>query len=199
MTPRVIRYSIPFAIFLFSIQPIYSQTRVIEGKEFTRYRPKYFKPKLRIHYNIYLSPSLTVDPLNIGGKSAYAISVGTRINLWESKTPMKALQGLKVNGWYFGGGYEYYPQQYDKIYASLWIRIKTFMQFVGRLDAVYSYGYGLQGTGARYCAGFEVKKITILVCGELYGINQPNHPHTRSEYFNQAAIFVVIPVYTKKR
>jgi hypothetical protein len=128
MTPRVIRYSIPFAIFLFSIQPIYSQTRVIEGKEFTRYRPKYFKPKLRIHYNIYLSPSLTVDPLNIGGKSAYAISVGTRINLWESKTPMKALQGLKVNGWYFGGGYEYYPQQYDKIYASLWIRIKTFMQ-----------------------------------------------------------------------
>lgn len=187
-----------FALMLFIQTEILSQQQIIDGKEYSAYRPKYFRPKIKVNYNLYFSPVLTVDPLSIGGKSAYALSIGTRINLWEYKSPIKALQGLKVNGWYIGGGYEYYPQQYDKIYGSLWIRIKTFMQFVGRLDAVYSYGYGLQGTGARYCAGFEVKKISVLVCGELFGINQPNHPHTRSEYFNQAAIFVIIPVYTRK-
>lgn len=198
MALRVTRHSILFALMLLSVQEVISQTQIIDGKEFNTYRARYFRPKLKINYNVYLSSVLTVDPLDIGGKSAYALSAGTRINLWESKTPMKALQGLKVNGWYIGGGYEFYPQQYDKIYGSLWIRIKTFMQFVGRLDAVYSYGYGLHGTGSRYCAGFEIKKVTILVCGELYGINQPNHPHTRSEYFNQAAIFLIVPIYTRK-
>jgi hypothetical protein len=176
----------------------FSQTKLIEGKEYKPYSPRYFKPKFTLRYNLYVSPILTVDPLGIGGKSAYALSAGTRINLWESKIPIKSNAGLKVNGWYIGGGYEFFPQQYDKIYGSLWIRIKTFMQFVGRMDAVYSYGYGVSGIGSRYCAGFEIKKISIMCNGELFFSNQPDHPRVKSKYFNQAAIFVIIPIYTKK-
>ena len=175
-----------------------AQTKTLDGKEYKAYRPGYFKPKLKLNYMLYSSALITVDPLDIGGKSAYAISLGGRINLWELKSQVKAFSGLKVNGWYLGGGYEYYPQQYDKVYGSLWIRIKTFIQFVGRMDAVYSYGYGLHGVGSRYCAGFEVKKITVLVCGELFGSNQPKHPHYKSEYFNQGAIFVIVPLYTRR-
>jgi hypothetical protein len=172
---------------------------LIEGKEYKPYQPRYFKPKFHLRYTLYLSPIVTVDPLGIGGKSAYALAAGVRINLWESKTPILSNTGLKVNGWYLGGGYEFFPQQYDKIYSSLWIRIKTFMQFVGRLDGVYSYGYGVTGIGSRYSAGFEVKKITIMVCGELFYLaGQRDHPGLYSDYFNKAAIFVIIPIYTKK-
>lgn len=178
-----------------------AQGTTIDGKEFESYRAGHFKPHRGLFYQLYLSPVVTVDPLGISGKSTYGISLGSRINLWESKTPDKKLSGLKMKGFYFAGGYEYYPQQYDKIYGSLWLRIKTFMPIAAKADLIYATGYGLQGITYRFCVGFEVKSISIFFCGEISGSFYKYlgpHPNTESPYGNAGSILAIIPVFTRK-
>ena len=172
----------------------------VDGKEFTSYKPKYFTSHRGIFYSVYLSPVLTVDPLGLGGKSTYGLSIGSQISLWENKTPDNVLTGLKIKGLYTALGYEYYPRQYDKAYASLWIRIKAFIPLAGKIDYIYAYGYGLQGITTRYCVGFEVKKITIFLCGEIWFKHLLGGPHPNFEtpYSNHGEIMAVIPVFSRK-
>lgn len=178
-----------------------AQKTNIDGKEFQPYRAGHFKPHRGLFYQFYVSPVITVDPLGLGGMSTYGVSLGTRLNVWESKTPDKKFSGLKMKGFYLAGGYEYYPQQYDKIYGSLWLRIKTFMPITAKIDMIYATGYGLQGFSTRFCFGFEVKKISIFLCGETYRAYQAAfgyHPNTESPYVNAGSIMAIIPIYTRR-
>lgn len=180
-----------------------AQQKIIEGQSFTRYKPGYFKPKRGLNYMIYVSPVLTVDPLGLGGRSTYALALGSRIPLWESRLTDHALQGLRIKGLYTAIAYEYYPQQFDNIYMSLWLRIKTFMPIVARVDGLYSYGSGRQGLMTRFCFGFEIRKFTLLASGTIYSHNSyllfGDHPTTTSPYSNAGAIELVIPVYNHER
>ena len=146
-----------------------AQTKNLDGQEYKKYSPTYFKPHRGLFYNIYFSPVVTVDPLGFGGKSTYGLGLGTRFNLWESKTPANKYSGLKVSGMYLAFAYEYYPQQYNKTYGSLWIRIKALIPLATRWDIIYATGYGLQGVNYRYCVGFELKSISVFLCGETFG------------------------------
>ena len=179
----------------------YAQTRNLDGKEYKRYSSSYFKPHRGLFYNIYFSPVYTVDPLGFGGKSTYGLGLGTRINLWESKTPASKYSGMKVTGLYLAFAYEYYPQQYNKTYGSLWVRIKALIPLAARMDILYCTGYGLQGVNYRYCFGFEVKSVTVFICGEVTGyfpIKFGQSPKEVSPYANAGAIMLNIPLYTRK-
>ncbi len=196
-----INFLVTAVCILFICSPTAAQKTTIDGKEFQPYSASHFKPHRGLFYQIYLSPVVTVDPLGISGSSTYGISLGSRINLWESKTPDKKLSGLKMKGFYLAGGYEYYPQQYDKIYTSLWLRIKTFMPLAAKADLIYATGYGLQGITYRFCVGFEVKTISLFFCGEISGSFYKYlgpHPNTESPYGNAGSILAVIPVFTRK-
>ena len=196
-----LRFSFLFTAFVICVFQAYAQNSIsVDGKEFTRYRPKYFSPHRGIFYSIFLSPVVTVDPLGFGGKSTYGMSLGSQIRLWESKTPENLLTGIKIRGFYTAFGHEYYPQQYSKTYASLWLRFKAFIPLAGKIDYIYASGYGLKGLTIRYCAGFEVKKITIFVCGEswFYYALGGRHPNFETPYTNAGEIMAVIPVFTRK-
>jgi hypothetical protein len=170
-----------------------------DGQGFVKYKRNYFSPHRGLFYSFYVSPVLTVDPLGIGGRSTYAIALGTQIRIWESKSADKSLTGLKLKGFYTAFGYEYYPKQIDKVYASLWIRFKTFMPLTGKIDAIYAYGNGRKGMAARTCVGFELKKISIFVCGETTGFRSffGPHPYSDSPYTNVGEILAIIPVFTR--
>jgi len=178
-----------------------AQTKTVDGQSYTRYKPGYFKPKKGVDYSVFLSPVLTVDPLGVGGKSTYAIGVGTNVVLWESKSASTSLQGLKIQNFYMGLGAEYYPQQYDKIYISMGIKIRTFMPLAARMERILDIGDGLVGTSARFCFGFEVKKITIFLCGisdyRVFGKETTTnvHPYNKTHFANAGAVLLVIPVY----
>jgi hypothetical protein len=173
-----------------------SQQKSIDGKEFSPYRPSAFRPKRGLFYTIYVSPVYTVDPLGLGGKSAYALSLAARINVWESKSP--EVKGLKIIGWYIGGGYEFYPQQFDLIYFSSWMRVKTFLPLVGKIDNMYADDGTHRGIMTRYCLGVEVKKLSIMLSGTTSRlIRGEAHPASYSEYTNAGSIIVIIPIYTR--
>ena len=178
--------------------PSSAQGVSIDGKDYKPYKARYFKPKKAIQYNVFLSPVLTVDPLGLGGKSTYGIGAGSRINLWESKSSDNSLQGLKIKGFYTALGYELFPQQSDNAYASLWLRVSTFMPLTARIDYVYSYGNGLRGMSTRYCVGFEVKNISLLLAGtttRFISARFGDHPYLDSPYSNVGSILLVIPIY----
>jgi hypothetical protein len=197
---------LPLLLFLSSVisistvEHLFAQTKLIDGQNYTRYKPGLFKPKKGLDYTIYFSPVLTIDPLGVGGKSTYAIGAGTNVVLWESKSAANSLQGLKIQNFYMGLGYEYYPQQYDKLYISMGIRIKTFMPLAARMERFIDFGENAIGTSARFCFGFEIKKITIFLCGVSdYRVFSKDptvfHPFVYSKYSNAGAILLVIPVY----
>jgi hypothetical protein len=174
----------------------FSQNKSVEGKEFSPYKASDFKPKKGLFYLLYISPVYTVDPLGIGGKSTYALSLGARFNIWESRS--SELRGLKIKGWYVGGGYEYYPQQFDLIYLSAWMRVKTFLPLVGKIDYIYADDGEHRGRMTRYCLGVEVRKISIMLSGTVFGpINGEAQPIYYSDYTNSGCIIVIIPVYTR--
>lgn len=182
--------------------PSWSQEVIIDGKAYKPYKASYFKPKKHLQYNLYLSPVLTVDPLGLGGKSTYGIGAGSRINLWESRSSDNNLEGLKIKGFYTALGYELFPQQSDNAYASLWLRVTTFMPLTARIDYVYSYGKGLRGMSTRYCVGFEVKNISLLLTGtttRFLSKRLGEHPYLDSPYSNVGSILLVIPVYNHYR
>ncbi|HEX8039299.1 MAG TPA: hypothetical protein VF490_09105 [Chryseosolibacter sp.] len=177
--------------------PCRGQDAVIDGKTFKAYKAGAFKPKRPLLYNVYVSPVLTVDPLGISGKSTYGVGIGSRINLWESKASDNSLQGLRIKGFYTSFGYEYFPLQSDNVYASLWLRIKTFMPLAGRIDRVFSFGNGLKGTSTRYCLGFEVKGISVFLAGTTTRFLSPvfgEHPYLNSPYTNVGSILLVVPI-----
>lgn len=182
------------------IQVFGQDTISVGGKVFQRYRPKYFSPHRGLFYSIYVSPVITIDPLGFGGKSALGVSLGSKFRLWESKTPENLLTGIKIRGFYTAFGYEYYPRQYSKSYASLWMRIKAFIPLAGKADLIYASGYGLRGISTRYCVGFEVKSITIFLCGEFYFYHAlgSTHPNFESPYTNAGEIMAVIPLINRK-
>ncbi len=189
------------SIFLLTTYFCCAQQINVDGKSFAKYSQKPFSPHRGLFYSLYSAAIVTVDPLGLGGKSTYAISLGGRLTIWESKSNFDKLSGLKIAGLYLGGGYEYYPQQYNKAYISGWIRIKTFMPLVARVDRIYATGYGLQGFSTRYCFGFEVKSLTLLLCGETYTAYVPNlgfHPNTESLYTNAGAVMLIVPLLTRK-
>lgn len=190
-----------FSICVVAVFSGKGQTIKVDGKSFEKYKSSYFNPHRGLFYTLYFAPVVTVDPLGIGGKSTYAVSLGGRVNLWESKSVFNKLNGLKVSGFYLGGGFEYYPQQYNKTYISAWMRIKTFMPLVARMDGIYASGYGLKGLTTRFCFGFEIKSVTILLCGEVYkkyinGLGY--HPNTESPYANAGNIMLIVPLVTRK-
>ncbi len=188
-------------IFLLPDAACQGQVIKVDGKSFDKYNQKYFNPHRGLFYTFYAAPVITVDPLGIGGKSTYAISLGGRLNIWESKSNFDKLSGLRIAGFYLGGGFEYYPQQYNKTYFSGWLRIKTFMPLVARIDRIYATGYGLQGFSTRYCFGFEIKSIAVLLCGETYTAYVPGlgfHPNTETPYTNAGAVMVIVPLLTRK-
>jgi len=178
-------------VFVFSES--IAQKKSIDGKEFSAYKPGAFKPKHGLYYSLFVSPVLTIDPLGLGGKSTYALSFGTRINLWESKSP--DVKAHKVRGWYVGGGYEYYPQQFDMAYLSIWLRVKTFLPLVGKIDAIYAFDGAHTGMMSRYCIGVEVKKLSLFLSGTSYSLT-PEHPKDYSDYTTAGSIILVIPIYT---
>jgi hypothetical protein len=176
-------------------------TTEVDGKTFTRYQSKYFRPHRGIFYTLFVSPVVTVDPLNLGGKSTYAIAVGSRFRIWESYTANNKLGGLKLKGIYTAVAYEYYPQQYSKTYLSLWARIQNFLPIAFKGDLIYARGYGLQGFSSRYGIGIELKNISLFLCGELYKADSPRfgfHPNTESPYTNAGEILAIIPIYDRK-
>jgi hypothetical protein len=179
----------------------FAQQPATNDAPFTRYRASDFR-KTNLHYILYVSPFITVDPLGLGGRSAYAISVGTRINLWESKEQTALLSGLKLQGIYGAVGYDFFPQQFDNVYGSLWFRIRTFIPISARMDALYSFGNGRQGVATRFCFGVEVRQLTLLLSGILYSAATNKifgeHPVSYTEYSNAGAIMLVIPVYRNK-
>jgi len=185
-----------FMVFIYHASG--AQDLAFDGKTFRPYHAKFFKPKRPLQYNLYLSPVLTVDPLGLGGKSTYGMGAGSRINLWESKSSDNNLQGLRIKGFYTAAGYELFPRQSDNVYASLWMRVSTFMPLTARIDYVYSYGKGLRGMSTRYCVGFEVKNVSLFLAGtttrflsERFG----DHPYLDSPYSNVGSILLVVPLY----
>jgi len=182
-----------------SFQASGQDNRTGDEKGFTKYNRNSFSPHRGLFYSFYVSPVLTVDPLGIGGRSTYAIALGTQVRIWESKSADKSLTGLKLKGFYTAFGYEYYPKQIDKVYASLWIRFKTFMPLTGKIDAIYAYGNGRKGLASRVCVGFELKKISIFACGETTGFTSffGPHPYADSPYTNVGEILAIIPVFTR--
>lgn len=196
-----LRFCSLFAALLICFLDTAAQSTIsVDGKNFIGYKPKYFRPHRGIFYSIYLSPVFTVDPLGLGGKSTYGMALGSQIRLWESKTPENLLTGLKIKGLYTAFGYEYYPRQYSKTYASLWLRIKAFIPLAGKIDYIYASGYGLKGITVRYGVGFEVKRITIFLCGELWYFHAlgGRHPNFETPYTNAGEIMAIIPVFTRK-
>jgi len=186
---------------IFISSTLFAQNTIdADGKSFTRYSPKYFRPHRGIFYTLYVSPVLTVDPLALGGKSTYAISVGSRIRLWESYSANDKLGGLKLKGIYTAVGYEYYPQQYSKSYISLWARVQNFLPIAFKGDLIYARGYGLQGFSSRYGIGVEVKSISLFLCGEIYQIHSSlgYHPNSETPYTNAGEILAIIPIYSRK-
>lgn len=176
-------------------------TLSVDGKTFTRYQSKYFKPHRGIFYTLYLSPVLTVDPLAIGGKSTYAIALGSRFRIWESYSANNKLGGLKMKGIYTALAFEYYPQQYSKTYVSAWARVQNFLPIAFKADLIYARGYGLQGFSSRWGIGIEIKNISLFLCGELYKAYSPTlgyHPNTESHYTNAGEIMAIIPVLDRK-
>lgn len=190
-TVQYIFLTIIFIVFFDSIT--LAQQKTIDGKDFTAYKSGAFKPRHGLYYSIYLSPVLTIDPLGLGGKSTYALSLGTRINLWESRSP--DLKGLKIKGWYIGGGYEYYPQSFDMAYFSAWLRVKTIIPLVGKIDAIYAFDGTHSGMMSRYCIGVEVRKLSLFLCGTSHSITE-DHPINYSEYTTAGSILLVIPIYS---
>jgi hypothetical protein len=178
---------------------VIGQQKTLDNQTFTRYKPGYFKPRRGLNYTFFFVPLITVDPLGIGGKSTYALSAVSNIRLWGSKLQDKALQGLKINEWYTSVGYEFYPQQFDNIFASIGFKVKTFMPLEARMDAIYSYGYGLAGTSTRFCVGFQIRKVTIFMCGVTSGGTIKyfgEHPYQKSPYANVGNIIVMIPIHS---
>ncbi len=176
-----------------------AQPAMVDGKIFNPYRAGHFRPHRGIYYSLFVSPVLTIDPLGFGEKSTYGISLGSQIRLWESKTPENILSGFKFKGLYTAAGYEYYPQQYDKIYASLWLRIHAFIPLCGKFDYIYATGYGLKGISYRFCAGVEFRKVSLFLCGEYYFYQLLGpHPNSESPYTNAGEIMAIIPVFTRK-
>lgn len=189
------RSHICYFIFFFSISIASSaQQKTQDGQTYALYKPGHFKPGHGLAYSVFVSPVLTVDPMGFGGKSTYALGAGARINLWESKTPDNLLQGLKIKGLYTAFGYEYYPQQYDKLYASLWLRIKTFMPIAARVDKVLDIGETVTGSSLRVCFGFEVKSVTVFLCG-VTGFSLRHPDNIETHYANSGAVMVIVPVY----
>ncbi|HLZ16656.1 MAG TPA: hypothetical protein VKQ08_06430 [Cyclobacteriaceae bacterium] len=172
----------------------------VNGKAFTRYSPNYFRPHRGLFYTFYLSPVVTVDPLALGGKSTYAIALGSRIRIWENYSANDKLGGLKMKGIYTAFAYEYYPQQYSKTYISLWARVQNFLPIAFKGDLIYAQGYGLRGFSTRYGIGIEVKSISIFLCGELYKLysNLGLHPNAETPYTNAGEILAIIPIYDRK-
>jgi hypothetical protein len=170
-----------------------AQTKTLNGKEYTEYKRKHFQPKKSLSYSIFVSPVLTVDPLGVRGKSTYAFGGGGTITLWESKAQSSALQGLKLQSFYIGAGFENYPQTFDKVYFSLGLRIKTFIPIAARMERMIDIGDKV-GTSARFCLGLEFKRVTLFVCG-VTGYS-PDTPVFDSPYSNAGALLLVIPVYT---
>ena len=193
------RFLVLSVVFLVGFFQARSQEISLDGKEFTKYSRSYFSPHRGLFYSIYVSPVLTVDPLGLGGKSTYGIALGSQIRIWENKSADRSLTGLKLKGFYTAFGYEYYPRQIDKLYTSLWIRIKTFMPLTGKIDVVYAYGNGRKGLASRYCVGFELEKISIFFCGEITGFTNVfgPHPYRDSPYTNVGEILAIIPVFTR--
>ena len=186
-------------LFYFCISSgVNAQQKQIDGQTFTRYKPGYFKPKRGLNYSLIAAAIYTVDPLGIGGKSTYGISPIANIRLWGSKSEERARYGLHISEWYTSIGYDFFPRQFDNVFASIGVRIKTFMPLSLRMDAIYSYGYGLIGTSTRFCVGFEIGKVTFFATGTTSGGTTPyfgEHPYMRSPYFNAGSIMLLIPVY----
>lgn len=177
------------------------ENKDIDGKTYSAYKASHFKPHRGLFYSLYVSPVLTVDPLGFGGTSTYGLGAGVRLNFWESKTPPGKLSGLKMTGFYGAVAYEYYPQQYDKSYVSLWFRLKTIIPLAAKADLVYSRGYGLQGISYRYGVGFEIKRFTVFLCGEVGGpwfTDLGPHPKSESPYANAGSILLIVPVFERK-
>jgi hypothetical protein len=189
-------------IFLVHVIPAQAQ-KTVDGQTFTRYKAGHFRSEKPLNYNLFLAPLITVDPLGIGGKSTYALSAGSQITLWESKLDVKSLQGLRIKELYTALGYEFFPKQFDNLYASLGIRIKTFMPIVARMDGMYSFGDGRRGIATRFCFGFEIERFTVLLSGTIisgnsYEIFGDFHPTTYSPYSNAGGILLLIPIYNHK-
>ena len=181
-------------IIVLSHHEIFAQTKTLNGQEYTKYKRKHFEPKKSLTYSIFVSPVLTVDPLGVRGTSTYGFGAGGTINLWESKSVTSALQGLKLQSFYIGAGFENYPQTFDKVYFSLGLRIKTFIPIAARMERMVDIGKDKVGTSARFCLGLEFKKVTLFVCGVTdYSLESPVF---ESKYTNVGAILLVIPVYT---
>ena len=183
---------------VFAGVPSWAQDVSFDGKAYKPYKARYFKPRQPLQYNLYFSPVLTVDPLGLGGKSTYGLGAGSRINLWESRSSDNSLQGLKIKGFYTALGYELFPRQSDNAYLSLWLRVATFMPLTARIDYVYSDGNGLRGISTRYCVGFEVKNVSLLLAGtttRFLSKRFGEHPYLNSPYSNVGSILLVIPVY----
>jgi hypothetical protein len=186
--------------FSFVFSPFaFGQQKTVDGLQYTQHKAAHFRPHRRLNYEIYSAAILNVDPLGIGGRSTYAVSAGTNVALWESKTKDQALQGLRFKGLYTAVLYEYYPLQYDNIGLSLWTRIKTFMPLVGRMDGLYSFGYGDRGVATRFCVGFDVRKFTVLMTGTIYSHHSydwfGDHPVYSSPYTNSGSIMLLFPFY----
>lgn len=184
--------SVVFILFSFFS---HAQQKIYDGKEFSAYRPGAFTPKRGLFYSFHLAPVYTIDPLGFGGKSTYALSVGTRINIWESKTD--DLRGLKIKGWYVGGGYEYYPQQFDMVFITFWLRVNAFIPLVGKIDYIYAFDGIHSGLMARSCIGVEVKKLSLFLCGTTSSTANEQHPKYFSDYTTAGSILLVIPIYTR--
>jgi hypothetical protein len=191
------------AIAIFAGTTTLAQNNAVNTLPFSRYKPSDFRGKLHLNYSIYVTPMITVDPLGLGGKSAYALSLGTRIHLWESKQQTALLSGLQLRGIYGALGYEYFPQQFDNFYGSLWFRIKTFIPISARMDALYSFGEGRHGIASRFCFGVEVRTLTLLLSGTIYSAGTQQifgeHPVYYTDYSNAGAIMLVIPFYRNEK
>ena len=200
-TRLALRMGVLPVLIYFSVAPSFAQNSIdVNGKSFTRYNSTYFKPHRGLFYTLYLSPVVTVDPLALGGKSTYAIALGSRFRIWESYSANDKLGGLKMKGIYTAIAYEYYPQQYSKTYISLWARVQNFLPIAFKGDLIYAQGYGLQGFSSRYGIGVEVKSISIFLCGELYKLysNLGLHPNAETPYTNAGEILAIIPIYDRK-
>lgn len=189
-------------VTVFATTIAYSQKALIDGLPFSPYKSSDFRGKINLKYQLYVSPLLTVDPLGLGGRSAYALGVGARVNIWESKEETTLLSGLRLRGVYGALGYEYFPQQFDNVYGSIWFRIRTFIPISARVDALYSFGEGRQGIASRFCFGVEVKQFALLLSGTIYSALSRQifgeHPIYHSEYSNAGGIMLIIPVYHNK-